>query len=91
MKDPARVRAFVRQYGVEDPILLAGETGELHDKVPQAVNLDCWPTTFFLGRDGRARAVHAGYAAPASGVYHADPEKDELLERLLSENSVAAR
>jgi thiol-disulfide isomerase/thioredoxin len=93
LKDPTRVRAFVRQYGIEYPMLLAGETGELHDKVPQAVNLDCWPTTFFLGRDGRVRAVHAGYAAPASGLYHDDLEKDvnDLLERLLSETSMAAR
>jgi thiol-disulfide isomerase/thioredoxin len=93
LKDPTRVRAFIRQYGIEYPILLAGETEELKAKMPQAVNLDCWPTTFFLGRDGRVRAVHAGYAAPASGVYHDDLEKDvtELLERLLGENSMAAR
>ena len=93
LKDPTRVRAFIKQYGIEYPMLLAGETSELHDKFPQAVNLDCWPTTFFLGRDGRVRAVHAGYAAPASGVYHDDLEKDvnELLARLLGETSMAAR
>jgi thiol-disulfide isomerase/thioredoxin len=93
LKDPARVQAFIRQYGIEYPMLLAGETGQLHEKLPQAVNLDCWPTTFILGRDGRVRAVHAGYAAPASGVYHDNLEKDitELLERLLGENSLAAR
>jgi thiol-disulfide isomerase/thioredoxin len=93
LKDPARVRAFIRQYGLEYPVLLAGETGELHAKLPQAVNLDCWPTTFFLGRDGRVREAHAGFAAPASGVFHADLEKETtaLLERLLGENSVAAR
>jgi hypothetical protein len=74
-------------------MLLAGETAQLHEKLPQAVNLDCWPTTFFLGRDGRVREVHAGYAAPASGVYHDDLEKNvtELLERLLGEGTVAAR
>ena len=93
LKDPARVRAFIRQYGVEYPILLGGETEQVHEKLPQAVNLDCWPTTFFLGRDGRVRAVHAGYAAAASGVYHDDLEKDvtNLLERLLGETTVAAR
>jgi thiol-disulfide isomerase/thioredoxin len=93
LKDPTRVQAFIRQYGIEYPMLLAGETGQLHEKLPQAVNLDCWPTTFILGRDGRVRAVHAGYAAPASGVYHENLAKDvtELLERLLGENSVAAR
>jgi hypothetical protein len=39
------------------------------------------------------RAVHAGYAAAASGVYHDTLQKDvnELLERLLSETSLAAR
>jgi thiol-disulfide isomerase/thioredoxin len=93
LQDPSRVRAFIKQYGIEYPILLAGQTSELHDKVPQAVNLDCWPTTFILGRDGRVRAVHAGYAAAASGVYHDTLQKDvnELLERLLSETSLAAR
>jgi thiol-disulfide isomerase/thioredoxin len=93
LKDPKRVQAFIRQYGIEYPILLAGETEQLHEKLPQAVNLDCWPTTFFLGRDGRVREVHAGYAAPASGVYHDDLEKNvtELLERLLRESTVAAR
>ena len=93
LKDPTRVRAFIKQYGIEYPMLLAGETAELHDKLPQAVNLDCWPTTFILGRDGRVRAVHAGYAAAASGVYHDTLEQDvnELLERLLSETSSAAR
>jgi thiol-disulfide isomerase/thioredoxin len=93
LKDPVRVRAFIRQYGVEYPMLLAGETEQLHEKIPQAVNLDCWPTTFFLGRDGRVRAVHAGYAAPASGVYHDDLEREVtgLLEELLGDNTVAAR
>jgi thiol-disulfide isomerase/thioredoxin len=93
LKDPKRVQAFIRQYGIEYPMLLAGETGQLHEKLPQAVNLDCWPTTFFLGRDGRVREVHAGYAAAASGVYHDDLEKNvnELLERLLDETTVAAR
>ncbi len=93
LKDPARVRAFVQRYGIEYPTLLAGETSELHEKLPQAVTLDCWPTTFFLGRDGLVRAVHAGYAAPASGVYHDELDRDvnDLLERLLGENSLAAR
>ena len=93
LKDPKRVQAFIRQYGIEYPMLLAGETEQLHEKLPQAVNLDCWPTTFFLGRDGRVREVHAGYAAPASGVYHDDLEKSvtDLLERLLDETTVAAR
>jgi peroxiredoxin len=70
LKDPTRLRAFIKQYGLEYTVLLAGQTDELSAKLPQAVNLDAWPTTFFLGRDGRVRAVHAGFPGPASGDLH---------------------
>jgi hypothetical protein len=33
--------------------------------VPQAVNLNTWPATFVIGRDGRVKAIHSGFAAPA--------------------------
>ena len=88
LKDPTRLRAFVKQYGIDYTVLLAGETGELHAKLPQAVNLDAWPTTFFLGRDGRVRSVHAGFAAPASGEFHQQlrAEVKSSIEKLLAEH-----
>ena len=66
LKDPARLRAFVQQYGVEYPVLLAGEPAELNAKLPGVVNLNAWPTTFFVGRDGMVRAIHTGFAGRAS-------------------------
>lgn len=82
-----RPRAFVKKYGIDYPFLVAGATSELQTKVTQAENLDSWPTTFFLGRDGRVRAIHAGFAGPASGVFHTQliAEYDETIERLLAE------
>jgi len=93
LKDPARVRAFIQRYGIEYPVLIAGETDELNAKVPQAVNLDAWPTTFFLGRDGRVRTVHAGFAGAASGEFHKQlrAEVTTLVEGLLAENKVSER
>src|SRR5271157_3269970 len=87
LKDPSRLRAFIQRYGIEYPVLLAGEPSEWNAKLPQAVNLNAWPTTFFLGRDGRVRSVHAGFAAPASGEFHQQlrEEASRLLERLLAE------
>jgi hypothetical protein len=29
--------------------------------------LNAWPTTFFIGRDGRVKAVHVGFTSPGSG------------------------
>ena len=91
LKDPARVRAFIQRYGIEYPVLLAGETGELNAKMPQAVNLNAWPTTFYLGRDGRVRSVHAGFAGVASGDFHRQltEEVTGLVERLLAEKASA--
>jgi thiol-disulfide isomerase/thioredoxin len=87
LKNPARLRAFVKAYGIDYTVLLAGETRELHEKLPEAVNLNSWPTTFFLGRDGRVRQVHAGFAGPASADYNKsqNDEVASLVEGLLAE------
>lgn len=83
----ARPRAFVAKYGIQYPFLLAGETKDLQDRIPQAGNLNCWPTTFFLDRGGKVRAIHAGFAAAASGEFHVELEREVtgLVERLLAE------
>ncbi len=88
LKNTERLRAFIRECGIEYPVLLAGEPDEVHDKLPQGVNLNCWPTTFILGRDGRVRAVHAGFPGHASGALRAEAEREfnASIDRLLAEN-----
>jgi thiol-disulfide isomerase/thioredoxin len=85
LRNPTRPRAFVRRYGIEYPVLLAGETSELNAKLPQAVNLHTFPATFFLGRDGRVRSVHTGFAGVAMGDFHQRLREEiiSLVERLL--------
>jgi thiol-disulfide isomerase/thioredoxin len=93
LKDLTRLPAFIKNYGIDYTYLVAGSPNELAAKIPQAVNLNSWPTTFFLGRDGRVRAVHAGFAAPASGEFHAELRKEftATVERLLAETTQASR
>lgn len=88
LKNLERLRAFVKQYGIEYPVLLPGEPSELDAKLPEAVNLNAWPTTFFVGRDGKVRAIHTGFAGKASGELHdaMTREIETTLHRLLSEN-----
>ncbi|HVY80538.1 MAG TPA: TlpA disulfide reductase family protein [Steroidobacteraceae bacterium] len=83
----ARVHAFVKQYGVKYPYLIAGAPAEMWEKVPQLVNLNTWPATVFVGRDGTVRAVHSGFASPASGQFNAQLKKEftERIEQLLAE------
>jgi thiol-disulfide isomerase/thioredoxin len=87
LTNPERLRAFNATYGIEHTVLVAGEPDQLNDKLPQAENLNAFPTTFIVGRDGRVRAVHAGFPSPGSGEYYARAEREvtELVERLLAE------
>ena len=87
LKDPQRLRAFIARYGLTYTVLVAGETEQLNEKIPQGVNLNCWPTSFFLGRDGRVKEIHAGFAGPANPPAHDAlvHEVTELVEQLLAE------
>ena len=87
IKNPVRVKAFNKRYGVEYTVLIPGEPKDLNEKVPQGANLNSFPTTFFLGRDGRVRSAHAGFAGKASGKFHTELVEEEtaLIERLLAE------
>jgi thiol-disulfide isomerase/thioredoxin len=91
-KNPVRVRAFNKRYGIEYTVLIPGEPKELNEKVPQGVNLNSFPTTFFLGRDGRVRSAHAGFAGKASGKFHTELKEETiaLVERLLAEKPSTA-
>lgn len=86
-----RVKAFIKKYGVPYPYLIAGTPGEMWDKIPQAVNLNTWPATFFIGRDGKVKGVHSGFAAPASGPYHVALKEEftSTIEKLLREKPAA--
>lgn len=86
-----RAKAFVKQYGVEYPYLQAGAPEEMWEKVPQLLNLNTWPATVFVGRDGRVRAVHAGFASPSTGDFYArqDREFRSRIEQLLAEETPA--
>jgi thiol-disulfide isomerase/thioredoxin len=85
-----RVKAFIQQYKVPYHYLIAGTPDEMWDKIPQAVNLNTWPATLFIGRDGRVKGTYSGFASPASGPYYTELKKTftSTLDRLLAENAV---
>jgi hypothetical protein len=92
-KDPARLRAFIGNHGIGYKVLLGCEPSELTHKLPQAINLNTWPPTFFVGRDGLVRGASAGFAGNASGEEHArlKEEFEHKIESLLSETVPPSR
>ena len=93
-----RVQSFIKRYAVQYPMLFAGTTEPtpssktIADALPQLINFGAYPTTIFLGRDGRVRSVHAGFASPAAGAEHVrlKQEMRDLIERLLTEKAQTA-
>jgi thiol-disulfide isomerase/thioredoxin len=88
-----RVQSFIKRYDVKYPMLLCGTTNPspssktIAEALPEIVNFGAYPTSIYLGRDGRVRSVHAGFASPATGEEHVRLKKElrELVEQLLAE------
>ncbi|HYQ02006.1 MAG TPA: TlpA disulfide reductase family protein [Polyangiaceae bacterium] len=87
LRDPLRLRAFIATYGIEYTVLLGGEPSEVHEKLPQALNLSTWPATFFVGRSGLVQGAHAGFAGKATGAAHEElkAELRATIEKLLAQ------
>ena len=92
LKNPERLRAFIKEYGIEYTVLMPGTPDDRDKKLTQPVNLNSWPTTFFLGRDGRVRFVHAGFPGPASGQLYREAIKEfnSRVESLLAEKATTS-
>ena len=85
--DLMRLRFFVYHYGIQYTVLVGGDPDDVSKKIPQLVNLDSWPTTVFIGRDGLVKSIHAGFASPASGDFNGQlkAEFTARIEALLAE------
>lgn len=91
--DPDRDRIFVRRfaerYGLDYPLLLAGTSDKAAaaDTLPDLTAVVAFPTSVFIGRDGKVRHVHTGFAGPGTGAHHAALVADieTRIEALLAE------
>jgi thiol-disulfide isomerase/thioredoxin len=88
--DAPLVRRYRDKFGIPFPLLLGGvsEADVVSALLPQLDGFTAFPTTIFLGRDGRVRRVHAGFYGPATGAQQEALVREfrRAVERLLEEN-----
>jgi thiol-disulfide isomerase/thioredoxin len=87
--DGAQVRRFRNKFGIPYPLLLAGinDADAAAATLPQLQGFTSFPTTVFLGRDGKVRRVYAGFYGPSTGAQHQRLVRkfEQEIERLLTE------
>lgn len=87
LQDLSRQKRLVAHYGVGYTYLIAGTPAQMWEKVPQLVNLNTWPATVFVGKDGLVKRIHSGFASPASAQYNKQLQAEftATIEQLLAE------
>jgi thiol-disulfide isomerase/thioredoxin len=88
--DAGLVRRYRVKHGIDFPILLGGisEQEVVSAALPQLEGFTAFPTTIFIGRDGRVRSIHAGFFGPATGAQYTAlvAEYRREAEKLLDES-----
>jgi hypothetical protein len=87
--DGRQVRRYRDKFNIPFPLLLAGtnDTESIAAALPQLSDVTAFPTTVFLGKDGRVRRIHAGFHGLAAGAQHASMvgEFEREIEKLINE------
>ncbi len=83
------VRDFIGQYSIDYPVLIAGTASndDVLEKLPQLAAFKAYPTLFVVGRKGIVRAIHTGFAGPATGSHYEEQDREltALIDGLLDE------
>lgn len=85
------LRKFQQRYDVQYPMLNTGVTTSdslrTEKTLPQFTAIKAFPTTIFVGRDGKVKKVHPGFEGPGAGEHHETFKRefyatiDELLKQ----------
>jgi thiol-disulfide isomerase/thioredoxin len=92
-RDREYVEKYRDKYGIKYPLLLAGLSNKAKagETVPDLSRIKSFPTTIFVGRDGKVRKIYSGFAGPATGRHHRKmvASHEKTLEELLVEGQDA--
>jgi thiol-disulfide isomerase/thioredoxin len=78
-RDREMVRRFAKRYGIGYTLLLAGvsDKKKASATLPDLTRVVAYPTSVFIGRDGKVRKIYSGFAGPGTGA-HYDKLRTEL-------------
>jgi hypothetical protein len=85
-----RVKKMKAKWNVQYDFVIGG----VNDKVKAAETLPAlnrvvaFPTTIFVGKDGKVKHIHTGFEGPGTGIYHEQFKQrfNEIVNACLAES-----
>jgi thiol-disulfide isomerase/thioredoxin len=84
------VRTFQQRFHVRYPMLITGVTvgdpQRTEKTLPQLDGIADFPTTIFVGKDGKIAKIHTGFSGPGTGAHYEDQKREfyTIVDQLLS-------
>lgn len=86
-----RVKKMTSKLAIPYPVLIAGnkDKKKAAEVLPMLQKVVAFPTTFYIGRDGKIKKIHTGFSGPGTGVYYERfrEEFNATVNNLLKENA----
>lgn len=84
-----RVKKMKEKWGVQYEFVVAGvsDKAKASETLPALNQVVAFPTTIFIGKDGKVKHIHTGFEGPGTGIYHEQYKQrfNEIVNELLAE------
>ncbi|SKC89371.1 TlpA disulfide reductase family protein [Ohtaekwangia koreensis] len=85
-----RVKKMIDKLKVNYDFVIAGTNNKAQaaETLPMLNKVVAFPTTIFIGKDGKVKKIHTGYSGPGTGFYYevGIQKFNETVNELLNEN-----
>ncbi len=85
------LRKFQQYFNVQYPMLItgvkAGDTLRTQKTLPQLTPIKMFPTTIFIGKDGKVKKIDTGFNGPGTGAHYEEYKKkfNTIISELIEE------
>ena len=86
----SRIKKMAEKLDVTYDFVIAGteDKTKASETLPMLNKVAAFPTTIFIGKDGKVKKIHTGFTGPSTGIYYEQYQQqfNETVNELLNEN-----
>jgi thiol-disulfide isomerase/thioredoxin len=90
-----RVKKMIEKWDVKYDFVIAGTNDKTKaaETLPMLNKVVAFPTTIFIGKDGKVKKIHTGFSGPGTGIYYDQfiQHFNETVNELLNEKIASGK